>query len=156
MSNDLNVRIVELPPMRVASVLGFGAQPESLAWDKLMTWAEPRGLLKSQPAPRIFGFNNPSPTPGNPNYGYEFWITVSPEVTSDDSATVRDFPGGLYAVTRCQGVDTISSTWQQLVAWLETSPYKSARHQWLEEHITSTPDLNPEALVLDLYMPVKE
>ncbi|MBI5667609.1 MAG: GyrI-like domain-containing protein [Chloroflexi bacterium] len=155
MNNNLTVRLVELPPMRVASVLGFGAEPEALAWRKLMAWAEPRGLLRVQPEPRIFGFNNPSPTPGSPNYGYEFWITIDPEVESDDSVTVKDFSGGLYAVTRCKGVETIYNTWQQLVAWLETSPYKPAKHQWLEEHINVGADVPPEELVLDLYLPVK-
>lgn len=156
MNDNLNVRIIELPPMRVASVLGFGAEPEMLAWNKLLAWAGPRSLLKAQPAPRIFGFNNPSPTPGSPNYGYEFWLTVGAEVASDGSVTVKEFPGGLYAVTRCKGVETIYNTWQRFVAWLETSPYKHAQHQWLEEHISSDPDMKPETLVLDLYMPVKQ
>ena len=40
-----NVRIEELRPMRVASFLGFGPEPETLAWKRLLEWARPRGLL---------------------------------------------------------------------------------------------------------------
>ncbi len=151
--NTLDVKIVTLNSMRVASVLGFGPSPEAAAWQKLAAWAGPRGLLAEPDRPRIFGFNNPSPTPASPNYGYEFWIEVGPEVQSDGDVQVQQFDGGLYAVTRCQGVDNITETWKQLVAWLAASPYRQAHHQWLEEHIRAA-DIAPEELTLDLYAPI--
>ncbi|HSN76415.1 MAG TPA: GyrI-like domain-containing protein, partial [Anaerolineae bacterium] len=106
--NTLDVKIVTLDPMRVASVLGFGPSPEVAAWEKLAAWAGPLGLLAGPDRPRIFGFNNPSPTPASPNYGYEFWIEVGPEVQPDGDVQIKQFGGGLYAVTRCQGVDNIT------------------------------------------------
>jgi DNA gyrase inhibitor GyrI len=151
--NPLDVRIVTLDPIRVASVLGFGPSPEYVAWEKLAAWAGPRGLLAEPDRPRIFGFNNPSPSPASPNYGYEFWIEVRLDVESDDQVQVKEFGGGLYAVTRCQGVETITDTWKQLVAWLAASPYRQAHHQWLEEHINAA-DATPEELILDLYAPI--
>jgi DNA gyrase inhibitor GyrI len=151
--NTLDVRIVTLAPMRVASVLGFGPSPEAAAWEKLVAWAGPRGLLAGPDRPRIFGFNNPSPSPASPNYGYEFWIEAGPEVQPDDVVQIKEFGGGLYAVTRCQGVETITDTWKQLVAWLAASPYRQAHHQWLEEHI-SVDDVAPDDLILDLYAPI--
>ncbi len=153
--NTLDVRIVTLDPMRVASVLGFGPSPEPVAWEKLAAWAGPRGLLAGSDRPRIFGFNNPSPSPASPNYGYELWIEVGPEVESDDQVQVKQFDGGLYAVTRCQGVETITDTWKQLVARLAASPYRQAHHQWLEEHITAG-DGAPDALILDLHAPIAQ
>jgi DNA gyrase inhibitor GyrI len=151
--NTLDVRIVALGPMRVASVLGFGPSPEAAAWEKLAAWAGPRGLLAEPDRPRIFGFNNPSPSPASPNYGYEFWIEVGPEVESDDQVEAKEFSGGLYAVTRCQGVETITATWKQLVAWLAASPYRQAHHQWLEEHVSAT-NVGLDELTLDLYAPI--
>ena len=56
-----------------------------------------------------------------------------PEVQADAEVQIKQFGGGLYAVTRCQGVETITDTWKQLVAWLAASPYRQAHHQWLEE-----------------------
>lgn len=150
----LDVSIVHLDPMRVASVLGFGPSPEAAALEKLAAWAGPRGLLAEPGRPRIFGFNNPSPSPASPNYGYEIWIEVGPDVQPDDAVQVKEFGGGLYAVTRCQGVATITDTWQQLVAWLAASPYRQAHHQWLEEHISV--DAAPEELILDLYAPIAQ
>jgi DNA gyrase inhibitor GyrI len=155
--SGLEVRIVRLAPLRVASVHAFSASPEHDAWEKLMAWAKPKGLLEDLETHRIFGFNNPNPSPGSPNYGYEFWIVVGPEVAPDGEAKIKEFAGGLYAVTRCKGVENIGETWKQLATWCEESKYRMASHQWLEEHLgpVGTPQAEAE-LVLDLYCPIAE
>ena len=149
----LEVHIVQLPALRVASVYGFGASPELLAWEKLLTWATDKGLLDEPPTYRIFGFNNPNPTVGSPNYGYEFWISVGPQIESDDVAIVKEFPGGRYAVTRCVGVEEISGGWQALVAWLVDSGHGQADHQWLEEHIGAVGQ-SPQRWTIALHAPI--
>ena len=149
----MDVKIVHLEPMRIASVLGFGAEPEMLALDKMFGWVEQRA--PAEKPQRFFGFNNPSPSPASPNYGYEVWAVVSPGVSSDETVTVKEFAGGDYAVTRCTGVEHITDTWMQLSAWAETSPYKMGQHQWLEEHIAVGRDVPPSDFVLDLYLPIK-
>jgi DNA gyrase inhibitor GyrI len=155
--SDLDVRVVQLDPMRVAAALGFGPNPEELAWRLLLAWAGDSGLLERPEEHRFFGFNNPSPSPGSPNYGYEQWITVGPEVASEGEVEVKEFSGGLYAVTRCQ-LETITETWQQLVTWSETSRFRRAHHQWLEESIDPPVDgnLGDSQAVLDLYLPIAE
>jgi AraC family transcriptional regulator len=156
--DDLEVRFEQLPPMRVASFHGFGPGPEHLAGDKMRAWAGPRGYPQDPAHHRVFGFNNPDPSPGSPNYGYEFWITVGPEVTADSEAKIMQFAGGLYAVTTCPVRDPwqdIPATWKRLVAWCEGSAYRMAHHQWLEEHL-NVPG-NPEVqFTLDLYVPIAE
>jgi hypothetical protein len=72
------IEIVRLEPMRVARVWAFAPNPEEQAWQKLTAFAGPRGLLTA--GHRIFGFNNPNPSAGSPNYGYEYWITVDGDV----------------------------------------------------------------------------
>ncbi len=99
--SELDVRIVTLPPLRVAAFRAFGAGPETPAWAKMEAWAKPKGYMDKQGQQRIFGFNNPDPAPGSPNYGYEFWITVGPEVDTQEGFTIKEFAGGLYAVTNC-------------------------------------------------------
>lgn len=156
--SDLEVRIVKLEPLHVASFLGFSASPENDAFAKLFAWAQPRGLLDDRQAHRLFGFNNPCPAAGSPNYGYEVWIVVDPDTAPDGEARMLDFPGGLYAVTRCVVPEgdfaVIGNTWQQLNVWREDSPYKAGCHQWLEESLPL--DLPGVAFVLDLYLPLAE
>jgi DNA gyrase inhibitor GyrI len=149
----MDVRIVELEPMRVASVLAYGNEPEMKAWEKMLSWAQSHHIMDKPH--RAFGFNNPSPTPGSPNYGYEVWMTVAPDVQADDTVKMIDFSGGRYAVTRCVGVSNIFNTWQELLMWVENSPHRQAEHQWLEEHIKMGPDVSPDDYVLDLYLPIK-
>jgi DNA gyrase inhibitor GyrI len=157
--SDLDVRIVKLEPMRVASIWGFGQIPEEAAWQKLNGWAEPRGLLDDPEKHRIFGFNNPNPSAGSPNYGYELWIEVEPEVEPEGDVRIADVPGGLYAVARCEvpegsEYEVIPATWKKLVTWRENSQYKCGSQHWLEK---SVPDeISGMAFVLDLYLPIAE
>ncbi len=153
--NAIEVRIVNLEPLRVARFHGYGEEPEEIAWKKLEAWAEPKGLLDYSDAHRIFGFNNPSPAPGSEKYGYEYWITVTPEETEGEEVEIVEFAGGLYAVAYCEVQspwDDIPATWQKLVAWRENSPYKAAGHQWLEQHIHV--ERPGEEFDLDLHLPI--
>jgi AraC family transcriptional regulator len=104
---------------------------------------------------RFFGYNNPDPSPGSPNYGYDQWITIDASMQVEDPIKVKEFPGGLYAVTRCAGVQNIHATWQELVVWREASKYRMGQHQWLEELITP-PDGLWDKAQFDLYLPIAE
>ena len=159
-TTDLEVKIVKLEPMRVASFYGFGAEPENAAWTKLKDWATPRGYLEDLENHRIFGFNNPNPAPGSPNYGYEFWITIGPEIEPEGDMRVAEFSGGLYAVTRLltpftDPYQTIPEGWKQLVLWVEDSPHKLAARPCLEEHLR-TPQTPAGEWSMDLYLAIEE
>ncbi len=87
------ITIIKLPPMRVASAWGFGPSPEGVAWQKLAAYAKSHGLFKAGSESRIFGFNNPNPSEGSPNYGYEFWITVGEAMRAGGRYPGRRFSG---------------------------------------------------------------
>ncbi len=156
--NNIEVRIIKLPPMRVACVNGFGESPEEMAFKKIKTWAATHNLL-GKPC-RLFGYNNPDPSPGSPNYGYDVWVTVDKSVQADGEARIIEFAGGLYAVTRLEVKDPytdIPGAWQKLVKWMENSKYRHGRHQWLEEHIGPLDDtVNSLPFTLDLHLPITE
>ncbi|MFT3891319.1 MAG: GyrI-like domain-containing protein [Anaerolineales bacterium] len=155
---DLDVRVAKLPAMRVVCVNGFGDDPEGKAFDAMREWAKAHDLPKSEN--RIFGYNNPDPAPGSPNYGYDVWLTVDELVQAEGDARIIEFPGGLYAVTRIEVKspwDDIPSAWQKLVKWMEASKYHHGRHQWLEEHIGPLDGtVNELPFTLDLHLPITE
>jgi AraC family transcriptional regulator len=155
---ELDVRIVKLEPMRVASFWGFGESPETTAWEKLLAWAKPRGLLDDPEKHRLFGFDNPSPSAGSPNYGYEVWIEVDADAEPEGDERILGFDGGLYAVTRCEvpkgQFEVITDTWRRLVAWFEDSKYRRGTQQCLEESVPI--DLPGLEFVLDLYLSIAE
>ncbi len=156
--NTIDVRLVTLAPMRLASFYAYGPAPETEALRQLLAWAEPQGYL-GHPDHRVFGFNNPGSWSQSPNYGYESWIQVGPEIEPEAGFRVVGFAGGRYAVTRCDGRSAdpyaiIPATWQALVVWREASDYRPGGHQWLEEHLEFGPTPE-EGLVLDLYLPIQ-
>jgi DNA gyrase inhibitor GyrI len=154
----LDIKIVRLEPMLVASFHAFSASPEIDARNKLIAWAEPKGLLENTVRHRIFGFDNPSPSPGSPNYGYEFWIMVGEKTKPEGDIKIKEFKGGLYLVTRCEiknnAGEIIPETWKNLEIWREATGYKAGNHQWLEEHIGLFESV--DVFTLDLYRPIVE
>jgi DNA gyrase inhibitor GyrI len=154
--SELVVRIEALPPMRVISAYGFGAQPEDIAAEKMEAFLRKKGLLEAYGSTiPHYGFNNPSPSSGSPNYGYEIWVVVPPEVAPEDDLREVQFAGGLYAVTRFEGLDHIGQVWGELVAWRENSPYRHGHHQWLE-HLLNPLESDTDKYIFELYLPIKD
>ncbi len=159
----IEVRFVHLEPLRVACASGFGASPEGEAWGKLMAWAQEHGQLGREKSRRFFGFNNPDPHPGSPNYGYDQWMTVDPGVEGDQNVQILDFTGGRFAVTRCQ-LSHITEAWRNLVTWVEDSHHQMRNDQCLEECLEpeivlagiNGAEVDMMAGKFDLYLPIMD
>ncbi len=156
---EQEIRLETLPAMRVATFYAYSETPEHDALKKVIHWSKSHGFWKEAPATRIFGFDNPEPSEGSPNRGYEFWVTVGAEVHSDDKVKIKEFTGGKYAVLRCKVTNNpfeiIPATWGKLINWCEASPYTIGNHQCVEEHLTRN-KAGDDNFVLDLYLPITE
>jgi effector-binding domain-containing protein len=151
------VEIVDLPAMRVASVLGFGAEPETQAWKMIQSFAKEAGIDLGAEKHYTYGFNNPNPSPGSKNYGYEIWLPVDSSVEAVEPVRIKQFPGGKHATTQFTGLSNIGRVWKELVAWIEDSPYTFGPNcsQCLEKlHHPFEPDV--EKWTFDLYLSVTE
>lgn len=154
--DQLDVYIKTLPPMRVISAYGFGPEPEGIAAAKMEDFLEKQGLLGDYGRTILhYGFNNPNPSSGSPNYGYEIWAGVPPQVEPEGDLREVLFAGGLYAVTRFENLNRIGQVWGALARWCEDSPYLHADHQWLE-HLVNPLERDPAKFVFELYLPIKE
>jgi DNA gyrase inhibitor GyrI len=157
--SDLKVRIVRLEPMRVASVRAVSETPERDAWEKLRLWASSNRLLDNPEKHPVFGFNNPNPSPDRKEYGYELWIRVDPCIASEGGIEMKEFIGGLYAVTKCklQGDPSgnVVEVWRKLWDWVQASDkYRWRRTHELEQ--SRNPGAAEDDIVLDLYLPIEE
>lgn len=154
---DLLVRYVRLPPLRVAYVCTISKTPEDDSMKKIKEWAEPKGFFDNPAKHMLFGYNNPPPSPRKHEYGYELIMTVGPEVEPEGDIRIKEIPGGLYAVTRCKGVESIYETWLALHKWLENteSELDEENEPGLEEHLIPYETCHSEYL-LDLYLPIKK
>ncbi|MFN2122961.1 MAG: effector binding domain-containing protein [Candidatus Promineifilaceae bacterium] len=153
--NENKIRIIKLGPMSVASAYTFGGTPEEKAFEKMYEFAKENGLLLDGQLPPTFGFNNPNPSAGSPNYGYEVWLPLDGEFKAWEGVNSIDFPGGLYAVGLCHGLQNIAKDWLDLARWREGSKYLAGKHQWLE-HLLSPQDAAPDQYEFELYLPIAE
>jgi AraC-like DNA-binding protein/DNA gyrase inhibitor GyrI len=150
---DPKIKVLkQLPPMQVAYFRAVGKTPERDAWKTLIGWAKDKRVMGGSKPYRIFGFDNPGPESGNPIYGYEFWITVDSNVPESDKIRIKEFPGGLYAVTGTT-IAEISNAWRHFTRWLKISRYKPGLHQCLEEHLTHE-ETPVDKMQIDLYLPI--
>jgi DNA gyrase inhibitor GyrI len=133
----LDVEVVTLPPMTVAAARAFGPHPEMEAWQTLLSWARLHGLAPELVAHHFYGFNNPDPVPGEPDYGYEQWISVDREAQGDDRVVIRSFPGGRFLATRCDDLRNLGTTWRRLFRWCQRSTFAPEFDRpFLEECLT--------------------
>ncbi len=156
--DTLNVQIIKLKPMRMASAYGFGDNPEDQAWQRIYAWAKPQGLLEDVAAHPMYGFNNPNPSPASTHYGYEIWMKVEPSVEPTGDIRIVEFTGGAYATMRCfaQGdpAKNIPAAWKALADWCKSNNLRFGHHQPLESVVSGRD--NPAELVLDLFCPIVE
>lgn len=158
MENPIEVKISQLEPMSVASFPAYGPAPEDEAWERLVSWAKPRGLLDDPEKHRIFGFDTTGPSPVTENRGYELWIEIQPGDLHPGEVKIINFSGGKYAVYRIPKVgdpwETIPSSWQALVLWQEDSHYKMGLQQCLERKIGPA-DTPLADCAMDLYLSIE-
>ena len=128
-----NVRIVKIPAMTVASYRAVSSSPEndcSKVFNKFVL----ENNLHKRDGFRCFGFNNSSPSEGNPVYGYEVWVTIPDEFIVPQPLVKKQFNGGLYASISTY-MNEIGERWQLLYDWCKTSDKYDVdfSFQWLEE-----------------------
>jgi len=128
-----NVRIVKIPAMTIASYRAESATPEndcSKVFNKFVL----ENNLNKRDGYRFFGFNNPSPSEGNPVYGYEMWVTIPPNFSVPKPLIKKQFDGGLYASISTQ-MNEIGERWQLLNEWCKNNDKYDVdlSFQWLEE-----------------------
>jgi len=155
---DLIVRIVKLPPMRVAYTHAVSKTPEDDASKVLHAWAKSKGFLGNHTKHHFFGYNNPPPSAPDTPYGYECLITVTPDVEAEGEVKIKEIPGGLYAVVRFGGVENMYEMWKYLMKWAaENSEYEfdEENEPGLEELINPL-ETSVDKYLFDLYLPVKK
>ncbi len=151
-----HVRLEELPRLRVVSALGFGPSPEPEAWRLIREFAAAHDLEVGQQ--RFFGFDNPSPSPGSPNYGYELWMTVPEHVTAQPPYEITHTRPGRYAVVRFTGLEHIGEMWQELAAWFDREGHAipPGCGQCLEEQLLDRSGSTPESWTFDLHLALQD
>jgi DNA gyrase inhibitor GyrI len=150
---EIPVRMITLEPMTLICFNGYGTEPENLALNQLKQWA-----AENDQSGRIFGYNNPDPAEGSPNYGYDACMLVPADTQAVEGARIRHLDEGLYVVLNCPVKEPwvdIPGAWQSLVQWADSNDFTLGSHQWFEEHLPAEEADSTVLFTLDLYMPIK-
>ena len=155
-----DVRIVCIPALTVAAYRAVSETPEEDCGRVFNPYVLENNLHK-RAGYRHFGFNNPSPSAGNPVYGYEMWVTIPDELEVPEPFVRETFPGGLYASISTR-MNEIGERWRLLHNWCKSSETYDAdfSFQWLEECVMSFEDFISDKVKdsdkqLDLLHPIK-
>jgi len=159
---EMKVRLEMLEQMRAAYTHTFSENPEEDSWKKIEAWAKPKGLLEENTGTRVFG-RNTYPTNNPEPHGYEFFLTIGPDIKPEGEIEIKEIQGGLYAVLRFKGLDKIREAWEYLWMWIKESDYdhigwQKGEHGWYngyEEHLNPL-EKSPHEWLIDLWVQLKE
>jgi len=132
--------VVEVPATKVAYYRAYGDDSEEAALAKMREFAK---LNLTAEDTRYFGFGIDNGMSGR---GYEVRIPVSADVSGTDEVSIRDFPGGLYAVMSAEG-----DAYTDVLKWQRTSEYKTIQDGGMAEYIYSN---DGEIADVRIYIPI--
>ena len=158
------LKITRLEPCRAASFhVSNSFKPEQEAAAMFQAWAKAHGLIDKYRFLSVLEFNNPWGPDDKPR-GYEIWcfLTGLDDVNLSD-VIVKDFPGGLYAVTTVAGLDKIIDGIEFLHKQLKGHPryepdypkgYRHGLDPVPEFEMVYTPEARrAEDFILDYFIP---
>lgn len=178
---DMDVRIVYLPPMTVATYCAIGENCEGKANDVINRFVMESNLTKIKPDLRQFGFDCSKGATGigEPSHAYEVWVSIPDDMSMTfhldtevpSSLIKRRFNGGLYAAHVLRTWDF--QDWRLLGEWVNSSskyenawgesrctPDESNPGQGFEEYINYFNNANKgfknTEMQLDLLFPIRE
>lgn len=149
---DYEYIIVALAPMRTAAVHHYGLEPEDPS--PTDTWIKENNLLGTA---RFFGFNtDPYPTEENPEFGYDFCVSIPENVDIPDYLYEKRLPGGIYAAFTNEDVG-MGELWSKIHRGLANPEWEwefDTTREPLEEHIGI--GIEGSKLKITVLIPVKK
>ena len=154
---DMKTEIREMPDYLVAYVrkIGpYGKETCGQAFDELMRWAGPKGLIGRAP---VFGvyWDNPSVTSPE-NCRTDACVCVSEGTIVDGSAGLQVLEGGRYAV--CGFVlasDEFQQCWDEAFAWLVSNGYQCDDKPCYELYHNNGAEAPDGKWIVDICIPLK-
>ena len=155
-SADMDVEILEMPPLRVATVSHVGPYNRiGEAFGKLGQIAGPAGLFRPEAAMLAIYHDDPETTPAA-ELESEAGIVVSPNAKIPESLGERALPAGPYARTVHKGsYETLGDTWARFMGeWLPRSGHRMTDGVSYEIYRNTPADTPKENLITELYIPL--
>jgi AraC family transcriptional regulator len=126
------------------------------AWERLISWAAPLGLLGPNTLAIGVAHDDPDVT-SKDKIRYDACITVDQQVTIQGDVGLQEVGGGRYAVTMHRGpYENVSQTLARLCGeWLPASGCEPRSSPCLAIHHNFPPDTPAEDLLTEIYLPIE-
>lgn len=155
---NMNVAIKQIDETLVAYVSHQGDYKDcGHAWDTLCTTLAPEGLLGGDAKMIGVSYDDPEVIAVELRR-YEACISVDEVFSTSSEVGFKTLSGGRYAVTTHIGpYDKLNETYQKFFGqWLSQSDYESADKPCLEIYLNDPESTEPDELITDIYLPLKE
>ncbi|NVM23532.1 MAG: AraC family transcriptional regulator [Desulfobacterales bacterium] len=153
-----NIKVKEMPELHVAYVRYIGwSGPEDTrqAFERLLQWVSPRGLMESGTFISAY-WDNPYITPRD-NLRLDACITVPKDTETSGEIRLQTLPRGTYAMYHCTiRADEFTETWAELILkWLPGIGYNMSGVPIYEIYHNNGYEAPDGKWVVDMYCPVK-
>ena len=152
----LDVSVRSIGPLKVAFVRYTGPFDQvGAAWNKLMMWAGPRGLLG--PGARMLGIVQDDPEITAPErLRYDAAMVVKDDVSASGEVGIQEIGPGEYAVALHVGpYNTLGQTYMRMCGeWLPASGRELAGLPSMEFYLNSPMTVPPEQLRTEICLPL--
>jgi AraC family transcriptional regulator len=126
------------------------------AWDKLVAWAGPKGLLHAATKCIGIGYDNPQVTPSE-KIRYDACFTVDNEVEAEGEVGIQTIDGGKFATFTHKGsYDGLEATYAEIMGkWLPQSGQQLGENPSFEMYLNHPEETPPEKLLTKIHIPIK-
>ncbi len=154
---DTKIEIREMPEMQVVYIRHTGQFNQiGKAYEKLMKWAGPRGLLNFPQTKTITVYHDDPSVTAMEKVRQSAGITVEKDVKVEGEVGKMKVEGGKYAVGHFK-IDEkgFEKAWNTMCLWLTESGYQPSEGNPYELYYNSPEDDAKHRFVLDICIPVK-
>lgn len=151
------VEVKPMPPLTVAYVRHIGPfQGVAQAFQKLMQWAGPRGLIRFPQTQMLAIYHDSPHITETDKLRSDACITVPPDTKVEGEIGKTDIPGGLCAVAHAEIDQTeFGQAWDALMDWMAGSGYQPDDRPCYEIYLND-PKSHPEGkFIIEICQPVK-
>ena len=152
----MDITIQHLPALRIAYVRNIGPyQGCKPAWDQLMAWAGPRGLLNQHTVCLGVGHDDPAVTAPE-HLRYDAGIVIADGFQVDGGVSVQVLPGGDHAVSLHRGpYEQLGSAYAEIMGrWLPAQGRKLGRGSPYEIYRNTPQSTAPADLLTEIRVPL--
>jgi AraC family transcriptional regulator len=157
-----NVEVKDIPEMHVAYVRHIGpykGDQELFAslFNKLMTWAGPRGLLRFPETKVLAVYHDDPEITDESRLRTDACLTVPPDTKVEGEISKSAIPAGKYAIAHFEiNPDQYQDAWNTVYGgWLPASGYQPADGPCYELYLNQPKDHPEGKHIVDICVPVK-